>query len=181
MASMNALLCCFTRSSSPPPTQPTSPSTNTDNNTTNNHGYDYIPPPRYTPRPASTHEKTLEVPPHPTSPPPAADEKRRHEFSSNPPDRDSAASDTSSALSFQSSYGNTSTATRDTPPPPYTPRGQSLSPTRRARSVSGSSELSLGLAVPPLAHVAQPRVGGGGFEGRFGRAGGEDGRARWSR
>ncbi|KAE8354886.1 hypothetical protein BDV28DRAFT_155865 [Aspergillus coremiiformis] len=64
-------------------------------------------------------------------------------------------SDVSSAISFPSSYGNTSTATRDTPPPPYSSRGVSPAPSR-SMSVS-----SAGYPLPPqplaMMQIAQPR------------------------
>lgn len=150
---MTSLLCCF-RSPSPPPPPASDSNANIITNTDNDSGYFYSPPPppRYTPRPASVHEKTLEAhfPSRPGTP-----EKRHTERVST-----DSASDASSALSFPSSYGNTSTATGDTPPPPYSPRPEDQGPPRRySRSMSVSSGLSTGagIAVPPQAHVAPSR------------------------
>ncbi|KAL1992023.1 hypothetical protein VTN49DRAFT_4055 [Thermomyces lanuginosus] len=93
-----------------------------------------VPLPRYTPRPEGMHEKTLDHNPHPANP----DEKDRSLFDEQQQHRDSTEApiaptktgisstttttmmdDASSAYSFPSSFGQTSTATRDTPPPPY--------------------------------------------------------------
>ncbi|KAL4909335.1 hypothetical protein BDW74DRAFT_80216 [Aspergillus multicolor] len=54
------------------------------------------------------------------------------------PRPEEAGSDISSAISFPSSYGNTSTATRETPPPPYSPREFSPAPSRRSMSISSA-------------------------------------------
>ena len=170
---MTSLLCCF-RSPSPP--QP--PVSNNDNNIaiTNNSDNDahfsYFPPPppRYTPRPASIHEKTIEA--HLPSEPGVGTSEKHHHDSSERVSPDSA-SDISSALSFPSSYGNTSTATGDTPPPPYSPRLESPGPASWCRRPSVSSDLSAGagacagVTVPPLAHVAPPRAGARTSDGYF--------------
>lgn len=62
------------------------------------------------------------------------------------------ADDVSSAFSFQSSYGNTSTATRETPPPPYS-AGVSPTPSRRT-TVSVSSAI---LRQQQMVNIAQPQ------------------------
>ncbi|KAB8227771.1 hypothetical protein BDV23DRAFT_166014 [Aspergillus alliaceus] len=182
MSILNILCGCVSRSS-PPLCQPTAQSRqqtpqNRDNGTTTyNNPPDIdaedsytpvIPLPRYTPRPVSIQEKTLEA--HMRYPPISScgydndgstyfqDEKDRLAFESasnsneHPED---LSSDVSSAISFPSSYGNTSTATRDTPPPPYSSRGVSPVPSR-SMSVSSS-----GYPLPPqqvaMMHIAQPR------------------------
>lgn len=106
-----------------------------------NNGYaSVVSLPRYTPRPVSVHEKSVDGHMRSSRPPSLSsrgsdfdsmDEKHRFEYD---PDGGVVADDRSSAFSFQSSYGNTSTATRETPPPPYSPR---LS---RAASLSISSQ-----------------------------------------
>ncbi|KAF4205538.1 hypothetical protein CNMCM8927_006164 [Aspergillus lentulus] len=118
-----------------------------------------VPLPRYTPRPMSSiQEKTLEA--HMRDPPISSsrsiaslhDEKNPRDFAST--DGDELTSDVSSAISFPSSYGNTSTATRETPPPPYSPR---ISPApSRAMSISSLYPPPLP-PPPPMAHIAQPR------------------------
>ncbi|KAF7165299.1 hypothetical protein CNMCM6106_001523 [Aspergillus hiratsukae] len=120
-----------------------------------------IPLPRYTPRPMSSmQEKTLEA--HMRDPPISSsrsiaslhDEKNPRDFTSTDGDEHELTSDVSSAISFPSSYGNTSTATRETPPPPYSPR---ISPAP-SRSMSISSLYPPPLPPPPpMAHIAQPR------------------------
>ncbi|KAJ5376982.1 hypothetical protein N7509_013868 [Penicillium cosmopolitanum] len=79
-----------------------------------------VPLPQYTPRPMSVNEKTLES--HLRDPSMSSnsnsfdpDEKNRHLYNED------LSSDASSIISYPSSYGNTSTATRETPPPPYSP------------------------------------------------------------
>ncbi|KAL2862279.1 uncharacterized protein BJX67DRAFT_385774 [Aspergillus lucknowensis] len=62
-------------------------------------------------------------------------------------------SDVSSALSFPSSYGNTSTATRETPPPPYSPPVLSPAP---SRSMSISSAYRHPFPAMPMAAITQP-------------------------
>ncbi|ODM23697.1 hypothetical protein SI65_01286 [Aspergillus cristatus] len=124
-----------------------------------------IPLPRYTPRPMSIREKTIEG--HmrssssdlgvgaesDTSAP--SDEKQRYLYEYDHRDsRDGGvtADDVSSAFSFQSSYGNTSTATRETPPPPYS-AGVSPTPSRRT-TVSVSSAM---LRQQHMVNIAQPQ------------------------
>lgn len=141
-----------------------------------------IPLPRYTPRPLSIREKTVEA--HmrhpPSSPSPSSssrpgsgfwvDEKQRYDYEPSQ-NRDSVtADDVSSAFSFQSSYGNTSTATRETPPPPYSPmpsRPTSLSISSGSRPES-RLQLQQPIAQPPpvwsprgsIEEVVRPRVSG---------------------
>lgn len=123
--------------------------------------------PRYTARPVSIHEKTLEA--HLRDSPVSSatygypgDEKPMpgpmlspspspFPPSGAPHDNEEVTSDVSSALSFPSSYGNTSTATRETPPPPYSPASS------RPMSISESSLVGIVVAPPPMAHIAQPR------------------------
>lgn len=114
-----------------------------------------VPLPRYTPRPMSIHEKTLENNMQQTqhrSP----DEKNRHDFeeedtsarnsqitgsssatvtASSTSGSTTVMDDASSAYSFPSSFGHTSTETRDTPPPPYSSCGSSFYARSRASSV----------------------------------------------
>ncbi|KAF7590471.1 hypothetical protein BBP40_002816 [Aspergillus hancockii] len=184
MSILNILCGCVTRS--PPAYQSTAQprqqtpqirdNGTTTNNRTNNSPPDIddedgyfpvVPLPRYTPRPMSIQEKTLEA--HMRDPPISSvdynndsttypDEKDHYTFetipnrNNNPEDLTSEAS---SAISFPSSYGNTSTATRDTPPPPYSSRGVSPAPSR-SMSIS-----SVGYALPPqqlaMMQIAQPR------------------------
>ncbi|KAL2820566.1 hypothetical protein BDW59DRAFT_150701 [Aspergillus cavernicola] len=128
-----------------------------------------IPLPAYTPRPMSIQEKTLEA--HMRDPPISSetyhthlstDEKQRlawEEATSPQPDYyytypthprpDEVTSDTSSAISFPSSYGNTSTATRETPPPPYSPRVLSPAPSRPMSISSAYRYPPMGIAQPP--------------------------------
>ncbi|KAE8145884.1 hypothetical protein BDV25DRAFT_163647 [Aspergillus avenaceus] len=89
-----------------------------------NTGYIAPPLPAYTPHPSN-----LEKPPS-QSPPDHIDEKNRLAFESveSVHNAEDVASDVSSAVSFTSSYGDTSTATRETPPPPYSPYSLSVSP-----------------------------------------------------
>ncbi|KAJ5759031.1 hypothetical protein N7520_006187 [Penicillium odoratum] len=109
-----------------------------------------VPLPQYTPRPMSIHEKTLEG--NMRDPPISsdsniypADEKNRNLY-----DED-VSSDSSSTLSYPSSYGNTSTATRETPPPPYSPRHSAM--LSRSRSMSISSAVAVTINPPPMARV----------------------------
>lgn len=115
-----------------------------------------VPLPQYTPRPLSIHEKTLEA--HLRDPPVSSDsgpdyhdEKRRHMYD------DEVTSDSSSTISYPSSYGNTSTATRETPPPPYSPRHSVM--LSRSRATSISSAMAVTINPPPMARVngAHPR------------------------
>ncbi|KAL4878932.1 hypothetical protein BJY04DRAFT_194936 [Aspergillus karnatakaensis] len=136
-------------------------------------GYTQVTPlPAYTPRPMSIQEKTLEA--HMRDPAISnetchshlsTDEKQRlaWEEATNPseqtphyyypysthPRQEEATSDVSSAISFPSSYGNTSTATRETPPPPYSPRVLSPAPSR-------SMSISSAYHCAPTMHIATP-------------------------
>ena len=134
-----------------------------------NNGYLSVAPlPPYTPRPVSMQEKTLQSNPlHHTvgTTPHDPDQKTRHEFQEpRSPSADDVGSDASSAISFPSSYGNTSTATRETPPPPY-----SSSPSTRSRA-SSMQEIGLSpwvpysmegvlstITPPPMVHIPQPQ------------------------
>lgn len=124
-----------------------------------------IPLPRYTPRPMSIREKTIEGHMRSSSPElgvgaesdtsASSDEKQRYLYEYDHRDsRDGGltADDVSSAFSFQSSYGNTSTATRETPPPPYS-AGVSPTPSRRT-TVSVSSAM---LRQQQMVNIAQPQ------------------------
>ncbi|KAF7714812.1 Uncharacterized protein PECH_008022 [Penicillium ucsense] len=109
-----------------------------------------VPLPQYTPRPMSVHEKTLEA--HLRDAPVSSDsssvyqdEKRRQAY------EDEATSDNSSVFSYPSSFGNTSTATRETPPPPYSPRGSMM--IGRSRTASISSTMDVAVHPPPLARL----------------------------
>lgn len=141
-------------------------------------GYFSVPLPRYTPRPMSIQEKTLAA--HMRDPSISsaqyefpADEKHAYEaeaeegdMASNPDRRGRAheelTSDASSAFSFPSTFGNTSTATRETPPPPYSPRPSSSAPSR-PMSICESSSVMMAMGVvtavtpPPMARIAPPR------------------------
>ncbi|KAL6239654.1 hypothetical protein BDW75DRAFT_197974 [Aspergillus navahoensis] len=75
------------------------------------------------------------------------------------PRPEEVSSDVSSAVSFPSSYGNTSTATRETPPPPYSPRAFSPAPSRRSMSISSAyrhqqNQMQLQLPMPAIAQPA---------------------------
>ncbi|KAL3467889.1 hypothetical protein BJX64DRAFT_247652 [Aspergillus heterothallicus] len=67
-------------------------------------------------------------------------------------------SDVSSALSFPSSYGNTSTATRETPPPPYSPPVLSPAPSRSMSISSAYRHAYPGFAGPMVALTQPPPV-----------------------
>ncbi|KAJ5579677.1 uncharacterized protein N7459_005662 [Penicillium hispanicum] len=114
-----------------------------------------VPLPQYTPRPLSIHEKTLEA--HLRDPPLSSDSHGFHadEKSRNLYDED-VTSDGSSDISFPSSYGNTSTATRETPPPPYSPRQSVV--LSRSRSISISSAMAVTIHPPPMARVHGSRM-----------------------
>jgi hypothetical protein len=129
-----------------------------------------IPLPRYTPRPVSIHEKTLQSSSdHDTSgfaTPRHPDEKNRRDFE-EPSSRPATEDDASSAFSFPSSFGHTSTDTRDTPPPPYSSCTSLVSPRSRASSMNHRPEswqmpphptqpLSP-ITLPPMVHISQPR------------------------
>lgn len=169
-------------SSQPRPQSTITNTSNTPRNDPNSIETGYTSPadlPAYTPRPVSVHEKTLEL--HLRDPPISSstsafppdqpqgqgqhsypDEKAQYQYqyrysidhpaSSNRPE--DLSSDVSSAISFTSSYGNTSTATRETPPPPYSPREGSPAP---SRSMSVSSGSGPGLGGVPMMQIAQPR------------------------
>jgi hypothetical protein len=116
-----------------------------------------VPLPQYTPRPLSIHEKTLET--NMRDPAMSSDslgyghsEKNRNLYD------EEVTSDASSAISYPSSYGNTSTATRETPPPPYSPRQSAV--LSRSRSISVSSAMGITLNQPPMARVHGWQSGG---------------------
>lgn len=152
-------------------------------NGTNNDDEDgympVVPLPRYTPWPMSIREKTLET--HMRDPPvsssssaplagsdsytytPSSDEKHNYNYEREDPDSRATADDVSSAFSFQSSYGNTSTATRETPPPPYSVGVSPVHTPRRSISLSVSSGVDqthpyLQHGQPPMIHITQPRA-----------------------
>ncbi|KAL4990913.1 hypothetical protein BDW68DRAFT_153613 [Aspergillus falconensis] len=75
------------------------------------------------------------------------------------PRPEEVSSDVSSAISFPSSYGNTSTATRETPPPPYSPRAFSPAPSRRSMSISSAyrhqqNQMQMQLPMPVITQPA---------------------------
>ncbi|KAJ5834583.1 hypothetical protein N7447_000609 [Penicillium robsamsonii] len=116
-----------------------------------------VPLPQYTARPTSLHEKTLES--HMRDPSISSESQNFYphdEKNSNRYDED-VTSDSSSAISFPSSYGNTSTATRDTPPPPYSPRHSVA--LCRSRSMSISSAMAVIINPPPAARMNGSRTG----------------------
>lgn len=140
-----------------------------------------VPLPRYTPRPVSIHEKTLDgntrLNESGDITPRGSMEKNRHEFeessaqSSQPTGTTTTATatmdDASSAYSFPSSFGHTSTDTRDTPPPPYA-SCTSLAQTSRSRASSMRSyrgsllnysmqSNSSPITPPPMAHIHHPQ------------------------
>ncbi|KAJ5327413.1 hypothetical protein MYU51_018031 [Penicillium brevicompactum] len=115
-----------------------------------------VPLPQYTARPMSLHEKTLES--HMRDPSVSSetlsypqDEKDRQLYD------EEVTSDSSSAISFPSSFGNTSTATRETPPPPYSPRHSVM--LSRSRSMSISSAMAVVINPPPSARLNASRTG----------------------
>ncbi|CAI7664158.1 unnamed protein product [Penicillium bialowiezense] len=115
-----------------------------------------VPLPQYTARPISLHEKTLES--HMRDPSVSSetlsypqDEKHRHLYD------DEVTSDSSSAISFPSSFGNTSTATRETPPPAYSPRHSVTM--SRSRSMSISSAMAVVINPPPSARLNASQTG----------------------
>lgn len=115
-----------------------------------------VPLPQYTARPMSLHEKTLEA--HMRDPPISSESQNSYphdEKTSNRYDED-VTSDSSSAISFPSSYGNTSTATRETPPPPYSPRQSVMM--SRSRSMSVSSAMAVIINPPPAARMNGSRT-----------------------
>lgn len=116
-----------------------------------------VPLPQYTPLPMSIHEKTLET--NMRDPAMSSDsfgyghdEKSRNLYD------EEITSDSSSTISYPSSYGNTSTATRETPPPPYSPRQSAA--LSRSRSISVSSAMGITLNQPPVARVHGWQSGG---------------------
>lgn len=149
-------------------------------NHVNDEGYTpNIPLPRYTPRPMSIREKTLEA--HMRDPPLSSsssfsgrqsytptDEKHPYAFEPDFQTRGHGhshervtADDVSSAFSFQSSYGNTSTATRETPPPPYSAEVSPVPTPRTRRSISSNhSQQQVQVVQQPMVQVqiAQPRA-----------------------
>ncbi|KAL4780630.1 hypothetical protein BJX76DRAFT_337492 [Aspergillus varians] len=149
------------------------------------------PLPAYTPRPMSVQEKTLEAHMRDpsisnetyhhhhhhhnnnnTQIPLTTDEKQRlaWEEATNFPDyypyyshqrSEEVSSDASSAFSFPSSYGNTSTATRETPPPPYSPRVLSPAPSR-SMSISSAyrnSQMQMAPITQPPPVFTRPDAG----------------------
>ncbi|CAG7997747.1 unnamed protein product [Penicillium nalgiovense] len=116
-----------------------------------------VPLPQYTARPMSLHEKTLEA--HMRDPSISSESQNPYphdEKNANRYDED-VTSDSSSAISFPSSYGNTSTATRETPPPPYSPRHSAV--LCRSRSISISSAMAVIINPPPAARMNGSRTG----------------------
>ncbi|KAL5337707.1 hypothetical protein BJX70DRAFT_368564 [Aspergillus crustosus] len=144
-------------------------------------GYTQVTPlPAYTPRPMSIHEKTLEA--HMRDPAISNETYRSHlstdekqqlawDEATNPSDTpdyyypyhthprpEETTSDVSSAISFPSSYGNTSTATRETPPPPYSPRVLSPAPSR-SMSISSAYRCPPMILAPPPPALHRPEAG----------------------
>ncbi|PTU24835.1 hypothetical protein P175DRAFT_0497944 [Aspergillus ochraceoroseus IBT 24754] len=168
------LSCCLPTSCSPKSTTAAKQSPSVPHEDTNGHtsspsrpnmnqlddGYTQVVPlPRYTARPMSIREKTLEahMRDHPISSDQLrssmiADEKQRlawEESASPDYSREEVTSDVSSAISFPSSYGNTSTATRETPPPPYSPPPWSPAPSRSMSISSAYRPLPISTITPP--------------------------------
>ncbi|KAJ5550791.1 hypothetical protein N7535_001269 [Penicillium sp. DV-2018c] len=122
-----------------------------------------VPLPQYTARPMSLHEKTLES--HMRDPPISSehlnsypqDEKNAYRYENASHYDEEVTSDSSSAISFPSSYGNTSTATRETPPPPYSPRHSAM--LCRSRSASISSAMAVIINPPPAARLSGSQTG----------------------
>lgn len=115
-----------------------------------------VPLPQYTARPMSLHEKTLES--HMRDPSISSESQNSYPHEKNASHYDEEVnSDSSSAVSFPSSYGNTSTATRETPPPPYSPRHSAM--LCRSRSMSISSAMAVIVNPPPAARVNAARTG----------------------
>lgn len=106
-----------------------------------------VPLPRYTPRPLSLHEKTLGLTERQRTE--GSDEKSRRGIESEEALQsqstgsssatvtasNTVVDDASSAFSFPSSFGHTSTETRDTPPPPYSSCASSFYARSRASSI----------------------------------------------
>jgi hypothetical protein len=151
-----------------------------------------VPLPRYTPRPVSIHEKSIGSNFHEQQQHRQPDEKNPQDFeeldapvqahstgasSSSNATVTATMDDASSAYSFPSSFGHTSTDTRDTPPPPYSSCGGSLYSRSRASSLRSShhrrsdslsnnyplpnsqqqtgpsSDFGTIIAPPPMAHI----------------------------
>ncbi|KAL4957469.1 hypothetical protein BDW69DRAFT_22691 [Aspergillus filifer] len=72
------------------------------------------------------------------------------------PRPEEVSSDVSSAISFPSSYGNTSTATRETPPPPYSPPSFSPAPSRSMSISSAYRNPPPHPSQMPPAAITQP-------------------------
>ncbi|KAJ5748668.1 uncharacterized protein N7511_010364 [Penicillium nucicola] len=115
-----------------------------------------VPLPQYTARPMSLHEKTLEAHMRDPSVSSESQEYPVEEKNRNLYDEE-VTSDASSAISYPSSYGNTSTATRETPPPPYSPRHSVM--LSRSRSISVSSAMAVIVNPPPIARLNGSRTG----------------------
>lgn len=128
--------------------------------------YSHVPLPRYTPHPVEVHDEK----------PPAfedvnalsnrqrrseypSDEKTPLDFEVNQARTRSAgdhSSEASSIFSFPSTFGNTSTATTETPPPPYSIRSSRPS-SRRSFAISLSTSLtSVTQTSEPSTPIAQP-------------------------
>lgn len=135
-------------------------------------GYSAVAPlPRYTPRPVSIQEKTLQL--HMRDPPVSSDsrpmdEKNPRDFEEpRSPTGSDAGSDASSTISMPSSYGNTSTATRETPPPPYSahPSPAPSRPISISMQDTGAMQFTLypgvvdeaPLSPPSMIHIPQPQ------------------------
>lgn len=129
-----------------------------------------VPLPRYTPRPVSVHEKTLQLSPQDASgaaTPRDPDEKNKRDFEDpTQPAENPGADDASSTFSIPSSFGHTSTETRDTPPPPYSSCASLVSPRSRASSMDQRAEGTMTtqptqvpspITPPPMVHIPQPR------------------------
>ena len=142
-----------------------------NHNHVNDEGYTpNISPPSYTARPMSIREKTLEA--HMRDPPLSSSSSVRQSYTADekhPYESDHAghghgrdgvtADDVSSAFSFQSSYGNTSTATRETPPPPYSAEVSPVpTPTTRRSFSSNHSQQQQQQQQQPVVPIAQPRA-----------------------
>ncbi|EFE43022.1 conserved hypothetical protein [Trichophyton verrucosum HKI 0517] len=130
------------------------------------------PLPRYTARPISIREKTLAISgrrslcerDHPR------DEKNQNIYDRRSPSNnaDNAAeddsSDASSQISFPTSIGNTSTATGETPPPPYSSYCSSRAHSQRSMSISiptnytGTTETDSSSIIPPSPIATPPPV-----------------------
>lgn len=130
-----------------------------------------VPLPRYTPRPVSIHEKTLQGharDPSTSSTSGARDEKSRQDIKEPcSPTNEDTSSIISSTFSIPSSYGNTSTATRETPPPPYSsfPSPTPSRPMSIQGTGTGTTRMSLytggtessPITPPPMIHIPQPQ------------------------